>query len=266
MTRAWSVDRDLDLSSIDPRATDGAPGDKESTKQLLPSIRDEIARYQRRLYAENRRSVLVVLQALDTGGKDGTIRHVFRGVNPMGVQVWSFGAPTELEARHDFLWRVHAKAPAAGYIGVFNRSHYEDVVAARVRGLVSAMVCRDRYPLINAFESQLNHGGTTILKFFLHISRQEQRERLLSRIHTPDKRWKFHMSDLDDRKLWDDYLEAYQQALQATNTRRAPWYVIPADRKWYRNWAVATTLLDTLKAMDPQFPDPGPFPELDVAD
>lgn len=266
MASTWQIDPStLDLASIDPRSTDQAPGGKDETKRQLASIRKELAGYQRRLFAERRQSLLVILQAMDTGGKDGTIRHVFKGVNPMGVKVTAFGVPTQQEREHDFLWRVHPHAPGAGFIGVFNRSHYEDVVAAPVRGLVSREVAEQRYPLINCFEEQLSHGSTQVVKLFLHISKQEQLRRLLERANNPAKRWKFDPADLDDRARWNDYLAAYERTLRRTATDRCPWFVIPADRKWYRNWAVASLLLQTLERMDPQFPDPGPFEHLEYS-
>ena len=215
-----------------------------------------LADLQDRLWAESRRSLLVVLQAMDAGGKDGTIKHVFRGVNPQGCRVQSFKEPTHLELAHDFLWRVHRAAPRAGEIGIFNRSHYEDVLITRVHGLVPEKVWRERYDLINSFEELLGHGGTTIVKLFLHISKGEQRKRFDSRLHEPRKRWKFQPSDLTERERWAAYQEAYADALTATSTASAPWYVIPADRKWYRNWAVSRVLIDTLEHMDPHYPEP----------
>jgi PPK2 family polyphosphate:nucleotide phosphotransferase len=181
---------------------------------------------------------------------------VFGGVNPQGVRVATFKAPTGAELEHDFLWRIHRVTPAAGEIGIFNRSHYEDVLAARVWALVPEKVWRGRYELINAFEALLHHGGTTIVKLFLHISREEQRQRFEERLRDPDKRWKFRPEDLLDRARWGQYRVAYQEALERTSTAIAPWYVIPADHKWYRNWVVSRILVKALKGMDPHYPQP----------
>lgn len=254
----WKVDGDrrVDLADYATDSSDGAPGNRAETEAALPALQGQLAGLQDRLWAEARRSVLVVLQAMDAGGKDGTIKHVFRGVNPQGCRVQSFKEPTHLELAHDFLWRVHRAAPRAGEIGIFNRSHYEDVLITRVRGLISEKVWTERYELINAFEALLAHGGTTVVKLFLHISKAEQRKRFDSRLHEPRKRWKFQPSDLAERERWDAYQEAYADALTATSTDTAPWYVIPADRKWYRNWAVSRVLIDTLDRIDPQYPEP----------
>jgi len=213
---------------------------------------------QARLYAENMQGLLIVLQATDTGGKDGTIRHVFEGVNPQGCRVSSFKAPSAEEANHDFLWRYHKSAPARGRIGIFNRSHYEDVLIVRVKNLVSEEVWRARYDQINAFESNLVASGVTVLKFFLHISKDEQKRRLQSRLDDPEKRWKFSSSDLEERKHWDDYQRAFEDAINNCSTEHAPWYVVPANKKWYRNLVVARTIADTLDGMDPKFPEAEP--------
>ena len=232
--------------------------DKGAAAEELSAHRDRIAELQARLYAEGRRSVLIVLQAMDTGGKDGAVKHVFRGVNPQGCQVWSFKAPTTEELAHDFLWRYHAKAPQRGMLGLFNRSHYEDVLVVRVKGLASEDVWRPRYEAIRGFERNLVSEGTTVLKFFLHISKDEQRRRLEARLRNPDKHWKWNSGDLADRALWDDYQRAYEDALSETSTDGAPWYVVPADKKWFRNVVLARTIADTLEAMDPRYPDPEP--------
>jgi PPK2 family polyphosphate:nucleotide phosphotransferase len=191
---------------------------------------------------------------MDTGGKDGTIKGVFQGVNPQGCQVWSFKAPSNEEAAHDFLWRYHQKAPPKGMIHIFNRSHYEDVLIVRVKDLVPEAVWRPRYEAINQFEYALTADGVTVLKFFLHISRDEQKRRLESRLQDPDKRWKFSSNDLKERAYWDDYQAAFEDAVNECSTAYAPWYVVPANRKWYRNLVVARTIADTLEAMDPKFP------------
>lgn len=244
----------VDLSDL-PTREDGG-WDKEEGKAERGRQRERIAQLQERLHAEGRQSLLVVLQATDTGGKDSTIRRVFKGVNPKGVRVTSFGRPTEDELAHDFLWRVHKVAPRRGMIGVFNRSHYEDVLITRVRQLVPPAVWQARFHHITAFEELLADGGTRILKFFLHISRAEQKERLEKRLERPDKHWKLDPHDLDDRVRWDDYQAAYAEAMARTSTHAAPWYVVPADRRWYRDIVVARAIADTLEEMDPRWPQP----------
>lgn len=228
--------------------------DRKAAEKEFLELRDELAGLQYKLYAEGRRKLLVVLQAMDTGGKDGTIRNVFRGVNPQGVIVTSFKAPSLEELAHDFLWRIHRAVPSAGHIGVFNRSHYEDVLIVRVDRLVPEPVWRARYEQINHFEKLLVDTGTTILKFYLHISPDEQKKRLKERIRDPEKRWKFCREDLAKRLQWDQYMEAYQEALEQCTTPWATWYVIPADQKWYRNLAITRVLAATLRHMDPQPP------------
>jgi PPK2 family polyphosphate:nucleotide phosphotransferase len=254
----WIVPAGSSVSLKDrPTASkEGAPGDKKETEDALHQTVQQISSYQERLWAEGKQSLLVVLQAMDTAGKDGTIRAVFSGVNPQGVHVTSFKSPTSDELAHDFLWRHHKATPAKGEIGVFNRSHYEDVLVVRVKNLVPEEVWRPRYELINAFEKQLTHASTTVIKFFLHMSKEEQAGRLQARLDDPSKRWKFNSGDLVERKLWDDYQEAYQEAISKTSTEYAPWYVIPADRKWYRNWAIASVIAQTLENMAPQYPEP----------
>jgi PPK2 family polyphosphate:nucleotide phosphotransferase len=206
------------------------------------------------LYAESRRALLVVLQARDAGGKDGTIRKVFGALNPQNLRLTDFGAPSREELSHDFLWRVHRAVPPYGRVGVFNRSHYEDVLVARVRGLVPEEVWSRRYAQINAFERILAENGVTIIKFFLHVSREEQKQRLRKRLQDPAKNWKFQASDVEDRLLWDDYTAAYQDALSRCSTAHAPWYVVPADKKPIRNLLVAQVLVDTLRRMAPTIP------------
>jgi PPK2 family polyphosphate:nucleotide phosphotransferase len=258
MIERWRVEpgSDLDLSAIDTASREGAPADRASVDAAVSELRDDLAELQERLWAEGRQSLLIVLQAMDTGGKDGTIKNVFKGVNPQGTRVVSFKSPTGHELEHDFLWRIHRQTPAHGEICIFNRSHYEDVCIVRVHNLVPEEVWRERYELINEFETQLRHARTTVVKFFLHISKEEQARRLQARLDDPEKRWKFNKGDLKERAKWDDYQAAYQEAIQRTSTPEAPWYVIPADRKWYRNWAVATVLVDTLRTMDPKYPEP----------
>jgi PPK2 family polyphosphate:nucleotide phosphotransferase len=241
------------LADIDPDESEHYRRKKDVAEELK-GHRDRIADLQARLYGEQRRSLLIVLQAMDTGGKDGTIKGVFQGVNPQGCQVWSFKAPSNEEAAHDFLWRYHQKAPPKGMIHIFNRSHYEDVLIVRVKDLVPEPVWRPRYDAINQFEYALTTDGVTVLKFFLHISKDEQKRRLESRLQDPDKRWKFSSNDLKERAWWDRYQEAFEDAVNECSTTYAPWYVVPADRKWYRNLVVARTIADTLEAMDPRFP------------
>lgn len=228
-----------------------------SKKEVLGELEEQRLRIQdlqARMYAENRRGILIVLQAMDTGGKDGTIKHVFSGVNPQGCRVSSFKAPNPEEANHDFLWRYHKSVPARGRIGIFNRSHYEDVLVVRVKKLVPKKVWRERYGLINDFEANLVHNDISVIKFYLHISKDEQKRRLESRLADPDKRWKFSANDIKERALWDDYQEAFEDAINKTSTECAPWYVVPANKKWYRNLVVARTIADTLEAMNPKFP------------
>jgi PPK2 family polyphosphate:nucleotide phosphotransferase len=245
---------------LDQRSTDDKLGlaDKAQAADTLASLHLRLFELQERLWAEEQRALLVVLQAIDAGGKDGTIRSVFTGVNPQGVRVVSFKVPAGRETRQDYLWRVHANCPGHGEIGIFNRSHYEDVVAVRVHELVPEKRWRRRYHHIEEFERLLTDEGTRIVKIFLHISRDEQRQRLQARIDDPKKNWKFRTGDLEDRARWDDVMAAYEDALTKTSTEWAPWYVVPADRKWVRNVAVSTLLVETLEAMDPQYPPPEP--------
>ena len=244
------------LHRIDPGSKAGAPGDKKATEVASLALNRELSELQERLWAENQRSLLVVLQAMDAGGKDGTIRKVFGGVNPQGCRVTSFKAPSEEELAHDFLWRINKATPRKGEIGIFNRSHYEDVLIVRVHDLVPKSVWSKRYAIINSFEANLAASGTTIVKFFLHISKEEQAERFRKRLENPEKHWKFRAADLEERKYWDDYQQAFEDALSKTSTAVAPWYVIPADSKWYRDWAVLSVLVETMRRMDPQFPAP----------
>ena len=247
------------LADVDPAATFGRTKDEAG-----PELEADLARLadlQERLWAEHRHRVLVVLQGIDTAGKGGTIEHVMGAFNPLGCPVHAFKVPTELELAHDYLWRIHARVPASGEIAIFDRSHYEDVLVVRVLGLVPEARWRARYDEINAFERLLADEGTTILKFFLYIDRDEQRERLQARVDEPKKRWKFRMGDLETRTRWDEYLAAYEEALSRCSTDVAPWYVIPSNRKWFRNLAVASILADALDDLDPQYPEPAePIP------
>jgi PPK2 family polyphosphate:nucleotide phosphotransferase len=208
------------------------------------------------LYSEHKHRLLIVLQAMDGGGKDGTIRAVFDGVNPQGVRITSFKTPTLVELDHDYLWRIHSQTPGKGEIVVFNRSHYEDVLVVRVHNLVPKDVWKKRYDQINDFEQQLAAEGTTILKFFLNISLEEQKDRFLERLEMPEKRWKFNPGDLEERKLWPEYMKAFEEAIQKTSTKWAPWYVVPSNRNWYRNLIVASVIADTLKSLKMEFPNP----------
>lgn len=247
----------IDLAEIDPRHVEG-DWDKESAKVRIEQNTEHSRDLAYRLYAENRRAVLLVLQGMDTAGKDGTIRTVMTGISPQSCQIASFKQPSSEELDHDFLWRIHRAVPRRGEIGIFNRSHYEDVLIVRVHNLVPEPEWRSRYDRINDFEQLLAEGGVTIVKCFLHISKEEQRERLQARLDNPHKRWKFSKADLAERKLWPDYQEAYTAALHRCNTEHAPWHVIPSDRKWYRNLIVSELLRDTLESMDPQVPPPEP--------
>ncbi|MBQ0823944.1 polyphosphate kinase 2 family protein [Microvirga terrae] len=237
--------------------------DSDETKAATAALAKDIDILQDRLYAEGSRALLVILQGTDTSGKDGTIRGVFNATGPLGVSVHAFGPPSRLELEHDFLWRVHGACPRRGTIGIFNRSHYEDVLVGKVRKLAPEDVIEQRYEQINAFEKMLAENGTTILKFMLHISKDEQKERLQERLDDPTKHWKFNPGDLEDREHWDDYQEAYEIMLNRCSTPWAPWHIIPADRKWVRNAAIATIVKATLEEMDPQYPEvswkPGDF-------
>lgn len=239
------------LKDHDPGDTRGVK-DKDDALEQLEKCRAQMCDLQERLYAENKRALLVVLQAMDTGGKDGTVKSVLSGVNPTGVEITSFKAPSEEERDHDFLWRIHQRVPRRGNIGIFNRSHYEDVLIARVHELAPAKEIEKRYEVINRFEENLAETGTTVLKFFLHISKDEQRRRLEERLADEEKIWKFDLGDLREREKWAEYQSAYELALGRCSTRSAPWYIVPADRKWYRNLAVARTIVDTLRNMDPR--------------
>ncbi len=239
---------------IDPNDSEDYRSKKDVAEELKRQ-RERIAELQARLYAENEQSLLIVLQAMDTGGKDGTIKHVFRGVNPQGCQVWSFKTPSAEELAHDFLWRYHQKAPRRGMITIFNRSHYEDVLVVRVKDLVPANVWQHRYDMINEFEHMLMLNNTTVIKFFLYISKDEQKRRLQSRLDDPSKHWKFSSNDLKERAFWEDYMAAYEDMINKCSTAYAPWYVVPANKKWYRNLVIARTIADTLEVMNPRYPE-----------
>lgn len=232
--------------------------DKEEGKKKTEKLLKRLDDLQEKLYTEGKRSLLIVLQGMDTAGKDGTIRHVMSGVNPQSCQVTSFKVPTAEEEAHDFLWRVHQKTPPRGFIGIFNRSHYEDVLVTRVHRMISDEEARRRFKEIRHFEMLLSAQGTVILKFFLHISRDEQKARLQERADDPGKRWKLSLADLAERKNWKKYQKAYEEALSATSTPEAPWYVIPANHKWYSHWLVAGVIVQTLEDMRLATPKPDP--------
>jgi PPK2 family polyphosphate:nucleotide phosphotransferase len=248
----------VDLGSYDARATPGGPGGKKAGLAEIEQMGERLAGLQERLWAASttgdRRRVLLVLQGMDTSGKGGTVKHVIGLLNPAGCRIKAFKAPTPEELKHPFLWRIRQALPAPGEIGIFDRSHYEDVLIARVRSLAPRSELTRRYARINRFEQSLAQNDVTVIKCFLHISYDEQRARLLERLERPDKHWKFNPGDIDERELWPAYQEAYELALRRCSTPKAPWYVIPADRKWYRNWAVTRLLLEHLEALDPQYP------------
>ena len=255
MALPWIVDSSkVDLSVLDPRDTSVAPGDKKATAKATQKLYAHLADLQERLRAEARQALLVVLQAMDGGGKDSTIKRVFSSVDPQGLQVTAFKVPSEEELSHDFLWRVHKALPPLGHIGIFNRSHYEDVVVTRARELVKPKVIKERITSIVDFEAHVNRSQTRIVKLFLHISKDEQLKRLQARIEDPTKQWKYNPHDIEDRDRWPAFESAYEDAIAKTSTKQAPWFVIPADHKWFRDWAVATVLVHTLETMDPQFP------------
>ena len=243
--------------SIRDLSTDGKEfhDDRKQAEREFKNLRKEFIDLQARLYAEDRHKVLIVLQAMDAGGKDGTIRKMLEGVNPQGVRVESFKAPTKLELARDYLWRVHRVVPARGMIGVFNRSHYEDVLVVRVENIVPEAVWRKRYGQINEFEELLSETGTKILKFFLNISLDEQKERFQDRLDVPEKNWKFSLGDLEKRKKWEQYMDAYEEMLNRCTTECAPWHVIPANQKWYRNLAIMQAVVAAIRELDPHYPE-----------
>jgi len=249
-------DKKINLKDLDVEDNSAFSGSKEDAEKHFLKLNKQLEILQEMLYAEHKHRVLIVLQAMDTGGKDGVIRHVFNGVNPQGVRVASFKAPTPIELDHDYLWRIHQQTPAKGEIVIFNRSHYEDVLVVRVHNLVPEEKWQKRYDHINHFEQMLAEEGTLILKFFLHIDLKEQKERMLERIDNVEKRWKFNPGDLKERLLWDEYMHAYEDALTLTSTPWAPWYIIPANRKWYRNLVISRILVDELNDLNMAYPQP----------
>jgi PPK2 family polyphosphate:nucleotide phosphotransferase len=251
----------VNLDEWDPSDSGAFQGDKDSGEKFFIDLVEELAKLQEVLYAQHTHKVLIILQAFDTGGKDGTIRHVFSGVNPQGVRVANFKVPTQIELDHDYLWRVHEKVPGKGEITIFNRSHYEDVLVVRVHNLVPKDVWMKRYDQINNFEKLLVEEGTIILKFFLNIDKKEQAERLLARLNEPNKRWKFNPNDLKERALWSEYRKAYEDAIQKTSTEWAPWYIIPSNRKWYRNLVIASIIKTKLISLEMSYPEQDKFDE-----
>ncbi|WP_168581389.1 polyphosphate kinase 2 family protein [Gephyromycinifex aptenodytis] len=265
IVEATRVGDDFKLADVDPHGTPGFAGDKALGTELLAESADEISELQERLYAEargeNPRSLLLVIQGMDTSGKGGIMRHVVGLLDPQGVDLTAFKQPTAEEKRHPFLWRIRKALPRPGQIGVFDRSHYEDVLVVRVNDLVPASTWKRRFGQIRSFESKLADSGTRIVKVMLHVSKEEQGERLAERLDRPDKHWKYNPGDIDERRKWEAYQEAYQEALVKTSTDQAPWFVVPADRKWFARLAVQQILLETLREMDPQWP----AVDLDVA-
>ncbi len=246
----------IDLKKWDPSEINGSVDEKSEGKERLLELNRELETLQELLYAEHKHKILIVLQGMDTSGKDGVIRHVFEGVNPQGVRVASFKVPTPIELDHDYLWRIHQQTPGKGEMVIFNRSHYEDVLVVRVHNLVPETVWKKRFEQIKDFEQTLADEGTTILKFFLHIDLDEQKERLQARLDDPNKRWKFNPGDLKERALWKEYMAAYEDVLNKTSTEAAPWYIVPASRKWFRDLVIASILVEKLKNLNMQYPVP----------
>lgn len=250
----------VNLADYDPEFI--ADYDKKRAREEVQQLQERMRVLQEMLYAQGKYALLIVLQAMDAGGKDSTIKKVFEGINPQGVYVTSFKVPTEEELAHDFLWRIHQHAPRKGFIGIFNRSHYEDVLVTRVNKLIAPEECERRYEHINAFERLLSDSGTRILKFYLHISKDEQKERFQERLEKPDKHWKFAKGDLPVRKKWDKYMQAYGDALSRCNTEYAPWFIVPANKKWYRDVVITRAIVETMESMGLDYPEP----EKDLAD
>jgi PPK2 family polyphosphate:nucleotide phosphotransferase len=244
----------VNLADYDPDYT--GDYDKKRARDEVDGLQERMHVLQEMLYAQGKYALLIVLQAMDAGGKDSTIKKVFEGINPQGVYVANFKAPTEEELAHDFLWRIHQRAPRKGFIGIFNRSHYEDVLVTRVNKLITPEECERRYDQINAFERLLSDTGTRILKFYLHISKEEQKQRFEDRLKKPDKHWKFAKGDLPVRKKWDKYMEVYGEALSRCNTDYAPWFIVPANKKWYRDVMITRAIVETMESMGLAYPEP----------
>lgn len=247
---------ELKLSDWDPNDKSIFESGKAASKLHLIDLNNQLMALQDTLYAEHKHKILIVLQGMDTSGKDGTIKHVFKGVNPQGVRIANFKVPSKEELDHDYLWRVHKQVPGKGEIVIFNRSHYEDVLVVRVHKLAPVKIWSKRYSQINSFEKMLSEEGTKILKFFLHINLDEQKERLQARLDDPNKQWKFRKGDLDDRRLWPEYINAYEDMLSKTSTNNAPWYIVPSNRKWYRNLVIGSILVSNLNKLRMKYPDP----------
>jgi PPK2 family polyphosphate:nucleotide phosphotransferase len=246
----------IDLSTWNPNDKSAIKGDKDEAEKEMVRLTKNLLELQEVLYAEHKHRILIVLQGMDTAGKDGTIRKVFEGLDPTGVHVVSFKVPTAVELDHDYLWRIHMNVPSKGEIVIFNRSHYEDVLVVRVHELDPEEVWQKRFDHINNFEHMLADEGTTIIKFYLHIDQEAQRERLLGRLDQPDKQWKFNLSDINERAFWPKYMEAYQDVLSRTSTEWAPWYIIPSNRKWYRDLMVSRIIVERLTELGMQYPQP----------
>jgi len=244
------------LSQWDPNDSGSFQGNKQQARAETEILNQKLQRLQEVLYAEHKQKILILLQGMDTSGKDGAVRHVFERVNPQGVRVANFKEPAPEELDHDFLWRIHKQVPASGEIVIFNRSHYEEVLIVRVHELVPRQVWKKRYDQINDFESLLVETGTTLLKCYLHIDKDEQKKRLQARLDDPNKHWKFRKSDLEDRKLWPEYVKAYEGVLNKTSTEAAPWYIVPANHKWYRDWVISTILVEKLEKLGMKYPQP----------
>jgi PPK2 family polyphosphate:nucleotide phosphotransferase len=251
----WRVEGRPSLREADANSTPGNSSDQKTTEAASKILRERLMKLQDCLISDGSHSVLLILQAMDAGGKDGTVKSIYAGLNPSAAAVHGFSVPSEEELAHDFLWRIHARTPAKGSLTIFNRSHYEDVLAVRVRKIAPPTVWRPRFEQIRNFEAILAANRTTIVKVMLHISNEEQQKRLQARIDRPEKRWKFRMGDLEDRALWPEYKRAYQDAIVETNTKVAPWYVVPADRKWYRDYAVLSILVATLEGLHLKYPE-----------
>ena len=247
---------DVKLDEWSTSSTGDYTGDKQTAPDVLAALNEQLADLQQMLYAESAHKVLIVMQGMDTSGKDGTIKHVFRTINPVGVKVANFKRPNDVELAHDYLWRIHEQTPRNGHMVIFNRSHYEDVLVVRVNELTPKQIWERRFEHIRNFEQMLVDEGTTIVKLFLHISKDEQRARLQERIDNPSKHWKFEHGDITERSHWDSYTAAYEQAISETSTKHAPWYVVPADKKWYRNLVVSQLLIDKLDALEMRYPEP----------
>ncbi len=246
----------IKLTQWDPNDTGDFQGNKEQAKAEIAKLNKRLQELQQVLYAEHQHKILVILQGMDTSGKDGTIRHVFGGVNPQGVRVANFKEPSQEELDHDFLWRIHKQVPARGELVIFNRSQYEDVLIVRVHEVVAQDVWKKHYDQINDFEKMLSETGTLLLKFYLYIDKDEQKKRLQARLDHPDKHWKFNTGDLKERKLWSDYIHAYEDVLNKTSTEAAPWFIVPANHKWYRDWVIASNLVAKLEQLGMKYPEP----------